>query len=170
MSQAYDVIVIGAGHAGCEAAAAVARLGKRVAVVTLNLKHIGRLSCNPAIGGLAKGNLVREIDALGGIMARVADASCIQFRRLNTRKGLAVQASRAQVDMDAYPLEMQKVLASFDLLSLVEAEVTGLRMTAGRVSGVVLGDGSYLYAPAVIVTAGTFLSGVLHTGDVRTIG
>ncbi len=170
MSQAYDVIVIGAGHAGCEAAAAVARLGKRVAVVTLNLTHIGRLSCNPAVGGLAKGNLVREIDALGGIMARVTDACSIQFRRLNTRKGLAVQASRAQVDIDAYPLEMQRVLASFDGLTLLEGEVSAIRMTGGRVSGVILGDGSELHAPAIILTAGTFLAGILHTGDVKTIG
>ena len=158
MSQAYDVIVIGAGHAGCEAAAAVARLGKRVAVITLHLKHIGRLSCNPAIGGLAKGNLVREIDALGGIMAKVADATCIQFRRLNTRKGLAVQASRAQVDIDAYPLEMQRVLAQTQGLTLLEGEVAAIRMTSGHVSGVILGDGSELHAPAVILTAGTFLA------------
>lgn len=170
MSHACDVIVIGAGHAGCEAAAAVARLGKHVTLITLNLSGIGRLSCNPAIGGLAKGNLVREIDALGGIMARVADATCIQFRRLNTRKGLAVQASRAQVDIDAYPLELQRVLAQTKGLTLIEGEVTAIRMTGGRVSGVNLGDGSELHAPAVILTAGTFLAGVLHTGDVRTIG
>ena len=100
MEQNYDVIVIGAGHAGCEAAMAVARCGKSVLVISLKKEHIGRLSCNPAIGGLAKGNLVREIDALGGIMGKIADRSSIQFRRLNTRKGLAVQASRAQVDID----------------------------------------------------------------------
>ena len=108
MSSSYHVIVVGAGHAGCEAAYAVARLNKKVLMISLSTKHIGRLSCNPAIGGLAKGNLVREIDALGGIMGKVTDRSSIQFRRLNTRKGLAVQASRAQVDIDIYPQEMSK--------------------------------------------------------------
>ena len=119
----YDIIVVGAGHAGCEAALAAARLRQRVLVVSLKKEHIGRLSCNPAIGGLAKGNLVREIDALGGSMGKVADLSSIQFRRLNTRKGLAVQASRAQVDIDVYPLEMQKILLNHPNIDFYEGEV-----------------------------------------------
>ena len=108
MSNSFDVIVIGGGHAGCEAAWTSARLGQHTLLVSLKKEHIGRLSCNPAVGGLAKGNIVREIDALGGIMAKIADRSSIQFRRLNTRKGLAVQSSRVQVDIDVYPIEMQK--------------------------------------------------------------
>ena len=106
MAHTWDIVVVGAGHAGCEAAAAAARLGARVAVVTLRLDHLGCLSCNPAIGGLAKGQLVRELDALGGLIARVTDETTIHFRRLNTRKGLAVQASRAQVDIARYPARM----------------------------------------------------------------
>lgn len=166
----FDVVVVGAGHAGCEAAAAAARLGRRVACVTLRLDHVARLSCNPAVGGLAKGHLVREIDALGGLMARVTDATCIQFRRLNTRKGLAVQASRAQVDIDRYPAEMRRRLDAIPGLELIGAEVAGIRTTGGRVSGVVLGDGTVLEAPAVVLTTGTFLAGILHCGDQRTVG
>ena len=108
MERRADIVVVGAGHAGCEAALAAARMGRTVVMVTMRLDHIGRLSCNPAVGGLAKGNLVREIDALGGAMGRVADQCTIQFRRLNTRKGLAVQASRAQVDIDLYPAAIIK--------------------------------------------------------------
>ena len=161
---AFDLIVVGAGHAGCEAALAAARLGRRVAMVTLQAQHVGRLSCNPAVGGLAKGHLVREIDALGGAMARVADASTIQFRRLNTRKGLAVRASRAQVDIDRYPAEMQAVLAATAGLTLLEGEVAALRLAGGRVAGVTLADHTTLSAPAVLLTTGTFLAGVLHCG------
>ena len=166
----FDVIVVGAGHAGCEAAAAAARLGRRTLCVTLRLDHVGRLSCNPAIGGLAKGHLVRELDALGGLMARVADATSIQFRRLNTRKGLAVQSSRAQVDIERYPVAMRAALDAIDGLTLLEAEVAALRTTNGRISGVQLGDGAIVEAPAVLLTTGTFLSGVLHTGDERVEG
>ena len=154
MPQTFDIIVVGAGHAGCEAAAAAARLGRRTAMVTLDLRHIGRLSCNPAIGGLAKGHLVREIDALGGLMARVADASSIQFRRLSTRKGLAVQSSRAQVDIDVYPREMRAALAAIAGLSLVEGEVAALRTSGGRVSGIVLGDGTELEGEPRFADAG----------------
>ncbi len=170
MSRSYDVVVVGGGHAGCEAAASAARLGRSVALVTLKRAHLGRLSCNPAIGGLAKGHLVRELDALGGLMARVTDASCIQFRRLNTRKGLAVQASRAQVDIDVYPREMQRALAAIDTLEVIEAEVDGVRTSGGAVSGVVLGDGTVLDAPAVVLTTGTFLAGVMHRGAEQTVG
>ena len=166
----FDIIVVGAGHAGCEAAAAAARLGARVAMVTLRLDHVGRLSCNPAIGGLAKGHLVRELDALGGLMGRVTDASSIQFRRLNTRKGLAVQASRAQVDIDVYPAEMRRALEQIDGLTLIGAEVAGIRTRVGQVSGVELGDGTVLDAPKVVLTTGTFLSGVLHRGANRVEG
>ena len=112
MTRVIDIVVVGAGHAGCEAALAAARLGRQVAMVTMRLDHIGRLSCNPAVGGLAKGNLVREIDALGGAMAQVADRTAIQFRRLNTRKGLAVQSSRAQVDIDLYPVAMRALITA----------------------------------------------------------
>jgi tRNA uridine 5-carboxymethylaminomethyl modification enzyme len=166
----FDIIVVGAGHAGVEAAMAAARLGRRVACVTLSAKHVGRLSCNPAVGGLGKGHLVRELDASGGCMARLADATCIQFRRLNTRKGLAVQASRAQVDVDLYPQAVQRLLASEPNLSLIEAEVAGVHVGAGRVRGVRLGDGTDIHAPSVILTTGTFLSGVMHCGAERTEG
>jgi tRNA uridine 5-carboxymethylaminomethyl modification enzyme len=166
----FDVIVVGAGHAGCEAAAAAARMGRRVACVTLNLKHVGRLSCNPAIGGLAKGQLVRELDALGGVMAKIADASCIQFRRLNTRKGLAVQSSRCQVDIDLYPKLMRAHLEAIDGLELIGGEVAGIRTEGGRVSGISLGDGTVLQAKAVVLTTGTFLSGILHCGEKKEVG
>jgi tRNA uridine 5-carboxymethylaminomethyl modification enzyme len=167
---AYDIVVVGAGHAGTEAAAAAARLGRRVACVTLSLAHVGRLSCNPAVGGLGKGHLVRELDALGGCMARLADATCVQFRRLNTRRGLAVQASRAQVDVDRYPRAVRALLDGVEGLSLIEGEVAGIRTVGGRVAGVAMADGRSLDAPIVILTTGTFLSGVMHCGDERTVG
>ena len=168
--ESFDLVVVGAGHAGCEAAAAAARLGRRVACVTLRLDHVGRLSCNPAVGGIAKGHLVREIDALGGLIGRVADRSCIQFRRLNTRKGLAVQSSRAQVDIDRYPAFMRQALDALDGLVLIEGEVAAVRLRGGRVAGVSLADGTVLEAPAVCLTTGTFLAGVLHCGTERTVG
>ena len=133
---AFDVVVVGAGHAGAEAARVAARFGRRVACVTFRKEHVGRLSCNPAVGGLGKGHLVREIDALGGLMARVADASCIQFRRLNTRKGLAVRGSRAQVDIDVYPRLVLAALLAEPNLTLIEAEVAGVLTRGGRVTGV----------------------------------
>jgi len=170
MAASFDIVVVGAGHAGCEAAAAAARLGRTVALVTLRLDHVGRLSCNPAVGGMGKGHLVREIDALGGLMGRVADQTCIQFRRLNTRKGLAVQSSRAQVDIDRYPQAMRAALDGIAGLTLIEAEVAGIRTTDGRVSGVQLGDDTVLHAPRVILTTGTFLSGILHCGEQQTVG
>lgn len=166
----FDVIVVGAGHAGCEAALAAARLGRRVGVVTLKLDHIGRLSCNPAVGGLAKGQLVREIDALGGAMAQVADEATIQFRRLNTRKGLAVQASRAQVDIHRYPAAMAARLKNTAGITLVEGEVTDLRIHGGAVQGLSLATGVQLDAPAVILTTGTFLAGVMHCGADQSEG
>jgi len=165
-----DIVVVGAGHAGCEAALAAARLGATVAMVTMRLDHIGRLSCNPAVGGLAKGNLVREIDALGGAMGRVADRCTIQFRRLNTRKGLAVQASRAQVDIDRYPAEMRAVVEAEQNIRVVSGEVVDLLVDGPRVTGVVLNGGETMSARAVVLTTGTFLSAVMHCGDQQIQG
>lgn len=165
-----DVLVLGGGHAGAEAAAAAARIGARVILVTLSREGIGRLSCNPAVGGLAKGCLVREIDALGGLMAQVADRATIQFRRLNTRKGLAVQASRAQVDIHHYPREMQAALAQYPNLTIVEGEARGILVEDGRCRGLRLADGRTLTARATVLTTGTFLGGVLHQGDQQERG
>jgi tRNA uridine 5-carboxymethylaminomethyl modification enzyme len=166
----FDVVVIGAGHAGLEAALAASRLGRSVAVVVLAASQIGRLSCNPAVGGLGKGTLVREIDALGGAMAELADACTIQFRRLNTRKGLAVQAGRAQVDIDRYPAAARRRLDPAPGVTIVEGEASAIRVRGGRVEGVDLADGGTLVAPAVVVTTGTFLGAVMHRGEVQEMG
>ena len=166
----FDVIVIGGGHAGSEAAAASARLGAKTALVTLRADSIGVMSCNPAIGGLGKGHLVREIDALDGVMGRAADSAGIQFRLLNRRKGPAVQGPRAQADRKLYRLAMQALLSAEANLTVVEAEVTDLVQDQGSVAGVVLGDGSVIRAMAVILTAGTFLNGLIHIGDVSRPG
>ena len=166
----FDILVVGAGHAGCEAALAAAHLGRRVALITLRREQVGRLSCNPAIGGLAKGCLVREIDALGGVMGRVADETTIQFRRLNTRKGLAVQASRAQVDIDLYPQAMARRINANPNITLIEGEATEIRVTGNRVTGLRLGSDAILEADAVVLTTGTFLGGVLHRGPEQTAG
>ncbi len=165
-----DIIVVGAGHAGCEAAVAAARLGSSVVMVTLHLENIARLSCNPAVGGLGKGHLVREIDALGGVMARVADAATIHFRHLNTRKGLAVRSSRAQVDIRLYPRTMTDLLESTPGLRILQGEVMDIMVDAGAVQGVVLSDGSLIPARKVIVATGTFLSALLHHGMNSTPG
>ena len=170
MNQHHDIVVVGAGHAGCEAALAAARMGRKVAVVTLSRRHIARLSCNPAVGGMAKGNLVREVDALGGAMGRVADATCIQFRRLNTRKGLAVRSSRAQVDIDRYPAAMAQVILAQPNLRLVEGEVARILVGDGRVHGVELRDGTQVRGDKVILTTGTFLAGVMHCGEQTSEG
>lgn len=166
----YDVIVIGGGHAGCEAAHAAARMGVRTALVTLTRWSIGVMSCNPAIGGLGKGHLVREIDALDGVMGQVADRAGIQFRLLNRKKGPAVQGPRAQTDRAIYRDMMQSVLAAQSCLTIVEGEATDLLLDGQRVTGVQLQDGSSLVAQSVILTTGTFLRGVIHIGDVSRPG
>ncbi len=165
-----DIIVIGGGHAGCEAAAAAARLGLRTVLVTLRRDAIGTMSCNPAIGGLGKGHLVREIDALDGLMGRVGDAAGIQFRLLNRSKGPAVQGPRVQADRRVYRQAMQAALAEFPTLEIVEGEVTELRVSGGRVVGVGLADGTTLEARAVLLTTGTFLNGLIHVGQARSMG
>jgi tRNA uridine 5-carboxymethylaminomethyl modification enzyme len=168
----YDVVVIGAGHAGCEAARACARMGMRTALVTMNIDLIAQMSCNPAIGGIAKGHLVREIDALGGVMGEVADAVGIQFRLLNTSRGPAVWSPRAQMDKKQYRLQMRNVLEREPNLRIVQAEVAGMDyedLEGGRrrVRAVVLGDGRRFDADCVIVTTGTFLNGMSHVGENR---
>jgi len=166
----YDVVVIGGGHAGAEAAAAAARRGAQVALITLRRAGIGVMSCNPAIGGLGKGHLVREIDALDGLMARAADAAGIQFRLLNRRKGPAVQGPRAQADRKLYREAIQKLLEACPGVEIIEGEVVDLSVGRGEVTGVALADGSSLRAAAVVLTAGTFLNGVMHIGDQRRGG
>ncbi len=167
MPERYDVVVIGAGHAGCEAARACARMGLRTAMVTMNLDLIAQMSCNPAIGGIAKGHLVREVDALGGVMGEVADAVGIQFRLLNTSRGPAVWSPRAQMDKRQYRVRMREVLEKEPNLRIKQAEVSGLRVEGRRVSGVDLRDGRSIAAGAVIVTTGTFLNGLAHVGEQR---
>jgi len=160
----FDVIVIGGGHAGSEAAQAAARMGVKTALITLAFDKIGEMSCNPAIGGLGKGHLVREIDALDGVMGRVADQAGIQFRLLNRRKGPAVQGPRAQADRQIYKTAMQAEFKNRANLEVIEAEVSDLIVVNDRVEGVVLSDGSEISAGAVILTTGTFLRGVIHIG------
>jgi len=166
----FDVLVIGGGHAGAEAADAAARLGARTALITLRRDAIGVMSCNPAIGGLGKGHLVREIDAMDGLMGCAADRAGIQFRLLNRRKGPAVQGPRAQADRQVYRETMQRLLGTRAGLDIVEGEVTDLIMHGDRVSGVELADGSQITAGAVVLTTGTFLRGVIHIGDERRPG
>ena len=160
----FDVVVIGAGHAGCEAASAAARLGAKTAILTLNLDLIGQMSCNPAIGGIGKGHLVREIDALGGIMGRVIDRTGIQFRLLNRSRGPAVQAPRAQADRALYRVEMRKTLECTPNLSLRQGVVTGLVVRGNQLGGVELQDARRICAKAVVIATGTFLNGLIHTG------
>jgi tRNA uridine 5-carboxymethylaminomethyl modification enzyme len=166
----YDVIVIGGGHAGAEAAAAAARMGVSTALVTLRIETLGAMSCNPAIGGLGKGHLVREIDALDGVMGRMADRAGIQFRLLNRRKGPAVQGPRAQIDRRLYREAMRAELLATPGLHVIEGEVAGLRLAGGAMAGVVLASGVELSSGRVVLTAGTFLNGVIHIGDRRMSG
>ena len=190
-TEEFDVVVVGAGHAGCEAAMAAARMGLRTALFTLNLDLIAQMSCNPAIGGIAKGHLVREVDALGGVMGEVADACGIQFRLLNTSRGPAVWSPRAQCDKALYRVKMREVLEGQRNVFIKQAEVVDLVVemaepngTAGpstalrsaqddnslvgasrRVTGVRLRDGRVVFAKATVVTTGTFLNGLIHCGE-----
>ena len=166
----FDVIVIGGGHAGAEAAHASARMGASTALITMSRDGIGVMSCNPAIGGLGKGHLVREIDAMDGVMGRVADKAGIQFRLLNRRKGPAVQGPRAQADRAIYRTEMLSEIEKRDNLEIIEGEVTDFVVEDGRVCGAVLADGTTIRSKTVILTTGTFLRGVIHIGDVSRSG
>src|SRR6202521_5615548 len=168
----FEVVVVGAGHAGCEAAMAAARMGLKTALYTLNVDLIAQMSCNPAVGGIAKGHLVREVDALGGIMGEITDAVGIQFRLLNTSRGPAVWSPRAQCDKQAYRLKMREVLESQPNLKIKQAEVADLIVEEStnddehrRVIGIRLRDGRTVGAAAVIITTGTFLNGLIHCGE-----
>jgi tRNA uridine 5-carboxymethylaminomethyl modification enzyme len=163
--QSFDVIVIGGGHAGCEAASAAARMGAGTALVTHRFATVGAMSCNPAIGGLGKGHLVREVDALDGLMGRVADAAGIQFRMLNRRKGPAVRGPRAQADRKLYAAAMQTAIRETANLSVIEGEADELIVSDGRVIGIRLSDGRNMRAGAVVITTGTFLRGLIHLGE-----
>lgn len=165
MANQYEVIVVGAGHAGCEAARVCARLGLKTAMITMNLDLIAQMSCNPAVGGIAKGHLVREIDALGGVMGEITDAVGIQFRLLNTSRGPAVWSPRAQCDKKQYRLKMREILEKEPNLRILQAEVAQLLISNGRVLGVLLRDGRTVSSDAVVVTTGTFLNGLAHVGE-----
>src|SRR5499425_2888301 len=182
-TEQFDIVVVGAGHAGCEAAIACARMGLKTALYTLNVDLIAQMSCNPAVGGIAKGHLVREVDAIGGIMGEVTDAVGIQFRLLNTSRGPAVWSPRAQCDKQAYRVKMREVLESQPNLKIKQAEVADLVVgtpqsrvpsdsvhdsglaTRNRVLGIKLRDGRTVGAKAVIITTGTFLNGLIHCGE-----
>ena len=170
MNNKYDVIVVGGGHAGCEAAAASARTGAKTALITHKINKIGEMSCNPAIGGLGKGHLVREIDALDGLMGRVIDKAGIQFRMLNLSKGPAVRGPRAQADRELYKKYMLEALKQTENLDIIEGAAEGLQIEKGKIYGVTLADGTQISANAVVLTTGTFLNGVMFTGHQTTEG
>ena len=170
MNKIYDVIVVGGGHAGCEACAAAARTGAKTALITHHIDTIGAMSCNPAIGGLGKGHLVREIDALDGLMGRVIDKGGIQFRMLNASKGPAVRGPRAQADRELYKKYMLEALREQDNLDIIEAAVEGLIINDNQVEGVILGNGEEIRAKATVLTSGTFLNGVMFVGHQATVG
>lgn len=166
----FDVIVVGGGHAGCEAACAAARMGVRTALVSFDLEAVGAMSCNPAIGGLGKGHLVREVDAFDGIIARAADAAAIHYRMLNRSKGSAVQGPRVQADRKLFKAEVQRIIRAQDNLTLVAGEASALLFDGERASGLELGDGTHLRSQAVILCTGTFLGGTLFRGEERFTG
>ncbi|HNN57071.1 MAG TPA: tRNA uridine-5-carboxymethylaminomethyl(34) synthesis enzyme MnmG, partial [Novosphingobium sp.] len=168
--RSFDIIVVGGGHAGVEAAAVAARMGARVALVSFDLGAIGAMSCNPAIGGLGKGHLVREVDAFDGIIARAADAGAIHYRMLNRSKGSAVQGPRVQADRKRFKAEVQRLLCVQGDLERIEGEAAALRFAGGAVAGLELSDGTALAAPAVVLCTGTFLGGVLFRGEERMAG
>ena len=172
MTNTFDVIVVGGGHAGCEAAAAAARMGAKTALLTHKISTLGEMSCNPAIGGLGKGHLVREIDALDGVMGRVADKAGIQFRMLNSSKGPAVQGLRTQADRKLYRQAMQAELLNYENLTVIESAVEGLTYCENplKITGVVTADGTQYAAGAVVLTTGTFLHGLMHVGETKTVG
>ena len=172
MQMDFDVIVVGGGHAGCEACTAAARTGAKTALVTHKIASIGDMSCNPAIGGLGKGTVVREVDALDGVMGRIIDAAGLQFRMLNSSKGAAVQGPRAQADKDEYKRLMQQTLLSYPNLTIIESACEGILFDAEKsvVYGVKLADGKELGCKTVVITTGTFLNGLMHQGEKKTIG
>jgi tRNA uridine 5-carboxymethylaminomethyl modification enzyme len=166
----FDILVVGGGHAGCEAAAVAARMGARVGLVTFDAGQLGAMSCNPAIGGLGKGHLVREVDALDGLMGRAADAAAIHYRMLNRSKGSAVQGPRVQADRKLFKAEVQRLLSGQRGLTVIEGEAAALRIAGGRVTGLELADGNAIEAQAIVLCTGTFLGGTLFRGEERMVG